>query len=119
MSKAPCLTDAERAELLAHMDPQFRLGHAAARQEAMEEICALRRQRDEARKALDRLGSMKTFTISTVIDKNAMGDELLARIDFARAALEKNSETANTQLPDWPRETNPAMSISWIEKDPT
>jgi len=50
-------------------------------------------ERDQARKALERLGSSEVFTIPFMIKDNSEGKELLARIDFARSALVDNGES--------------------------
>jgi hypothetical protein len=63
---------------------------------AMDRISAerdrLRAINKELVKTLERLGSMEAFTLSHVIENTFTGEELKARIDFARASVAKATE---------------------------
>jgi len=59
---------------------------------------ALTAERDRLREALERLASNEALTTSFYVPNNAVGDELKARLEYARAALsisEKKEGTGN------------------------
>lgn len=82
--------EAEIRQLVRQLDVAMHGEEGAAEQASLCDLIGpaerTRAQLQACREALERLGSMEAFVVSRAIDPRR-DEELLARIDFARAAL--------------------------------